>query len=239
MTARPMPTAAYPSQPALLEREAEIAAIHGLVAAARGGAGRLLVIEGRSGMGKTRLVGEVRGAARAGGLEVLAARAGELEQEFAFGVVRQLFEPLLARASAAERAELTAGAAGLALHLFQEPQAAGPAAADPSFAMLHGLYWLAANLALRRPVVLAVDDLHWADVPSLRWLAYIGRRLEGLPLLIAVAARPPEHGPQAALLTEVLTDPAAVLLRPRPLGTAHEISSPDWAHPRHRRLTSR
>jgi len=109
-----MPTADHPPQPALLEREAEIAAIHGLVAAARGGAGRLLVIEGRSGLGKTRLVGEVRGAARAGGFEVLAARAGELEQEFAFGMVRQLFEPLLARASAAERAELTAGAAGLA-----------------------------------------------------------------------------------------------------------------------------
>jgi len=220
MTARPMPTADHPPQPALLEREAEIAAIHGLVTAARDGAGRLLVIEGRSGIGKTRLVAEVRGAAQAAGLEVLAARAGELEQEFGFGVVRQLFEPLLARASAAERAELTAGAAGLALHLFQEPQAVGPAAADPSFAMLHGLYWLTANLALRRPVVLAVDDLHWADVPSLRWLAYLGRRLEGLPLLAAVAARPPQHSPQAALLTEVLTDPAAVLLRPRPLGTA-------------------
>jgi DNA-binding CsgD family transcriptional regulator len=204
----------------LLEREAEIAAIHGLVSAARGGAGRLLVIEGRSGMGKTRVVGAARAAARAAGLEVLAARAGELEQEFAFGVVRQLFEPLLARASAAERAELTAGAAGLALHLFHEPEAAGPAAADPSYAMLHGLYWLAANLALRRPVLLAVDDLHWVDLPSLRWLAYLGRRVEGLPLLVAVATRPPEHSPQAALLTEVLTDPAAVLLRPRPLGTA-------------------
>src|SRR5439155_24386699 len=215
-----MPTADHPPQPALLEREAEIAAIHGLAAAARGGTGRLLVLEGRSGIGKTRLVAEVRGAAEAAGLEVLAARAGELEQEFAFGVVRQLFEPLLARTSAAERAELTAGAAGLALHLFQEPQVGDPAAADPSFAMLHGLYWLAANLALRRPVVLAVDDLHWADVASLRWLAYLGRRLEGLPLLVAVATRPPEHSPQAALLTEVLTDPAAELLRPRPLGTA-------------------
>jgi DNA-binding CsgD family transcriptional regulator len=215
-----MPIADRPPQPPLLEREAEIAAIQGLVAAARGGAGRLLVIEGGSGIGKTRLLGEAGRAARAAGLEVLAARAGELEQEFAFGVIRQLFEPLLVRASAAERAELTAGAAGLALPLFQEPQAVGPAAADPSFAMLHGLYWLAANLALRRPVLVAVDDLHWADGPSLRWLAYLGRRLEGLPLLAAVAARPPEQSPQAALLTEVLTDPAAELVRPGPLGTA-------------------
>ena len=211
--------AALPPQPALLEREAEIATIQELVAAARGGAGRLLVVEGRAGMGKTRLVGVTRADAQAAGLEVLAARAGELEQEFAFGVVRQLFEPLLARATPEECAELTAGAAGLALPLLQGPDAAAQDAADTSFAMLHGLYWLAANLAMRRPALLAVDDLHWADVASLRWIAYLARRLEGLPLLVVVAARPPEQGRQTALVTEVLADPAAAVLRPGALGT--------------------
>jgi tetratricopeptide (TPR) repeat protein len=171
-------------------------------------------------MGKTRLLGVTNAAAQAAGLEVMTARAGELEQQFAFGVVRQLFEPLLARVSAEERAELTAGAAGLALPLFQQPTATGEEAADPSFAMLHGLYWLAANQALRRPALLAVDDLRWADVASLRWIAYLARRLEGLPLLVAVAARPSEQSPQAALLTEVLADPAAVVVRPGALGTA-------------------
>jgi DNA-binding CsgD family transcriptional regulator len=212
--------AAVPPQPALLEREAEISTIQELVTAARGGAGRLLVIEGRAGMGKTRLVGVARTDAQAAGLEVLAARAGELEQEFAYGVVRQLFEPLLARASAEERAELTAAAAGLALPLLQQPDAAGQDATDTSFAMLHGLYWVAANLAMRRPALLAIDDLHWGDVASLRWVAYLARRLEGLPLLVAVAARPPEQSPQAELLTEVLADPAAVVVRPGALGTA-------------------
>jgi predicted ATPase len=188
--------AALPPEPALLEREAEIATIQELLAGARGGTGRLLVVEGGAGMGKTRLVGVALAAAQAAGLEVLAARAGELEQEFAFGVVRQLFEPLLARASVEQRAELTGGAAELALPLFQKPYvAAGQDAADTSFATLHGLYWLAANLALRRPVLLAVDDLHWADVASLRWIAYLARRLEGLPLLLVVAARPPEQSP--------------------------------------------
>jgi DNA-binding CsgD family transcriptional regulator len=202
----------------LLEREAEIATIQELVAAVGGGAGRLLVIEGSAGMGKTRLVGVARAAAQAAGLEVLAARAGELEQEFAFGIVRQLFEPLLARASAEERADLTAGAAGLALPLFQQPTASVEAA-DSSFAMMHGLYWLVANLAMRRPALLAIDDLHWADVASLRWIAYLVRRLEGLPLLVVVAARPPEQSPEAALVTEVLADPAAAVVRPGALGT--------------------
>jgi DNA-binding CsgD family transcriptional regulator len=203
----------------LLERAAEIGTIQELVVAAAGGAGRLLVIEAPAGMGKTRLVGVARAVAQSAGVEVLAARAGELEQEFAFGVVRQLFEPLLARGPAEEGADLTAGAAGLALPLFQ-PTAEGQEAADASFAMLHGLYWLAVNLALRRPTLLAVDDLHWADEASLRWIAYLARRLEGLPLLAVVAARPPEQGPRAALLTEVLADPAAAVVRPGALGNA-------------------
>ena len=68
-------------------------------AAAAGGAGRLVTIEGGAGIGKTRLVAEARAAAARAGLTVLTARGGELEQEFAFGVVRQLFEPLLSSAT--------------------------------------------------------------------------------------------------------------------------------------------
>jgi hypothetical protein len=50
--------------------------------------------------------------------------------------------------------------------------------------MLHGLYWLAANVAFDRPTLLAIDDLYWADTPSLQWLVYLTRRLEGVPLLV-------------------------------------------------------
>src|SRR5215469_4624837 len=108
------------TRPALLEREPEVSAIRELVRSARGGTGRLLVAEGSVGMGKTRLLGEARAAAEASGLEVVAARGGELEQRFAFGIVRQLFEPLLARASGADRADLMTGAAALAWPLFDE-----------------------------------------------------------------------------------------------------------------------
>ena len=45
-----------------------------------------------------------------------------------------------------------------------------------------GLYWLTVNLAAEGPLLLAVDDLHWCDRPSLRFLAYLVRRLEGLPV---------------------------------------------------------
>lgn len=213
---------ASPERPAsspLLEREAELAAITALVDAARGGAGRLIAFEGRAGMGKSRLVAATREAATATGLAVLTARGGELEQEFAYGVVRQLFEPVLAASTSEERAELLSGAAGLAAPLFDESQLAAAlvGASDVSFPTLHGLYWLVANIASRRPALLAIDDVHWCDAPTLRWLAYLSHRLEGLPLLVAMGLRPPQPSEEAALLVELVSDPAAVVVRPRGL----------------------
>ena len=91
----------------LLERERELMTIEALVR------GQLtegfVVLEGRAGIGKTRLVQAARDAAADAGLQVLFARGAELEQDFGYGVVRQLFEPVLATATEAERADLLAG----------------------------------------------------------------------------------------------------------------------------------
>src|SRR5437773_2798379 len=108
----------------LLEREAEVAALTAILDAVRGGDGHLVAIEGRAGMGKTRLLAESRSAATAAELRVLTARGSELEEEFGYGIVRQLFEPLLATAAQELRAELLAGAADLAAPLFDERQLA-------------------------------------------------------------------------------------------------------------------
>src|SRR5439155_11306626 len=179
-------------QASLLERDADVAVLRALLEAARDGNGKIAAIEGRAGIGKKRLLAEARAIAAGMGVRVLAARGGELEREFAFGLVRQLFEPLLVTVPAEERAELCAGAAGLAAPLFGESGLAEvPASGDVPFAMLHGLYWLAANAALAQPTLLLVDDLHWGDAPSLRWLTYVARRLEGLRLMIAVGTWPP------------------------------------------------
>jgi len=113
-------------------------------------------------------------------------------------------------------ADLIAGAAALARPLVEESQFApgpeGPAGA--SFAMLHGLYWLLANLAFRQPMLVAVDDLHWADEASLRWIAYLAPRIDGLPLLLALATRPPEQSPEPGVLAQILSDPTDVRHRP-------------------------
>jgi DNA-binding CsgD family transcriptional regulator len=205
----------------LLEREAEVAALERMLDAARAGDGQLVTVEGSAGIGKTRLLIEARARARAAKIDVLFARAGELEGDFAFGVVRQLFEPALANSAPDVRAELLAGAAELAAPLFASaPTSASGDAGESSFARLHGLYWLAANFALRNPTLFVVDDLHWADEPSLRWLGYLARRLEGLPLVLLVATRPPEQANAPPLVSELLADPLAVVIRPSNLGHA-------------------
>ena len=207
----------------LLEREVQVAALRALADAARSGGGRFVVIEGTAGIGKTRLLAEGRAIAGSAGMRVLAARGGELEGEFAYGIVRQLFEPLLAAVSPDLRAELLSGPAALIASLLGASQPAGSqdAAAEGSFAIVHGLYWLAANVALHQPTLLAIDDLHWADTPSLRWLLYLTRRLEGVPLLVVAGTRPPEgEGHDPMLVAELIADPEVAAIRPEPLGRA-------------------
>jgi AAA ATPase domain len=142
----------------LLDRERELRALDDLVEAAAGGEARVVLVDGAAGIGKTRLVAEARRRAEAAGMRALPA-GSELEREFAFGVVRQLFEPLLSDPD--ERTRALAGAAETAEPVFSAP--AGADAADSSFAALHGLCWLAVNPTAEAPLALVVDDLHWCD----------------------------------------------------------------------------
>jgi DNA-binding CsgD family transcriptional regulator len=181
-----------------------------------------VVVEGPAGIGKTALLTAARIAAADGGMRVLRARGTELERDFAFGVVRQLFEPSLAEASEVERADLLQAAAGVAagiLELPGAPAADGPhsSAVDPSFAILHGLYWLCANLAAAGPLCVVVDDAHWVDAPSLRYLSFLLTRLEELDVALVMATRPCEAGTDAELLASVAADPSADVIRLPPL----------------------
>ena len=155
----------------LLERDAELAALREAIATARAGNGALVYVEAPAGLGKTELLTTICAEAARDG-DVLRAHGGQVERDVALGVARQLFAPVAAL-SAGERAKLLSGAAALAagpLGLAEAARADAPAAADPSFADFHGLYWLTANLAARGPLVIAVDDAHWLDPLSLRWL---------------------------------------------------------------------
>jgi DNA-binding CsgD family transcriptional regulator len=211
---------------ALLERDAVLAGIEQRLREAVAGAGSLLLLEGPAGIGKTRVVLAAGWHGRELGLTTLSARCSELEQDFAYGLVRQLFEASLVAASPPERAGLLAGAAGHAAPLFgvaAPHEDAADALLDPSFAILHGLYWLCANLGRRCPLLLCIDDVHWADQASLRFLHYLGRRVGELPVAVVAAARPAEPTGGSPLLAALAADPSAEVLVLAPL-SVHAVA---------------
>jgi DNA-binding NarL/FixJ family response regulator len=216
-------------QQVILERDAELAALAAAVAAVETGHGSLVLVEGPAGIGKTTLL---RAACRGPGARVLTARGLALEQGFGYGIVRQLLDPVRGEAG------LMDGAAALAARVFDWAEA-GPVEDDVAYATMHGLYWMVANLG--GPLVLAVDDAHWADAPSLRWLAHLAARVEHLPvaLLLAVRDGPDEPeliGELRAAGTRIRLGPlgpdaTAALVRRR-LGAraGHPVGDGDGAH---------
>jgi DNA-binding CsgD family transcriptional regulator/tetratricopeptide (TPR) repeat protein len=189
----------------LLERDGELAEVAALVERARTGDGGVLLIEGPMGIGKTAILGAAAGLA-AGAL-VLRGRGGEVERDLSFGLVRELFEPVLRAADPGARARWLSGAAGAAASVLAEAPGATQDAASVAF----GLYWLLAAIADEQPVVLIADDLHECDPASLRWLAYLARRIDGLPVALLAATRPVERDPLRAI-------EGVRVIRPGPLG---------------------
>ena len=204
--------------PALLERAAELATVADALRAAEAGSGAGALVAGEAGIGKTALLRAAIASAAPPQTIVLRARGGELERDLTFGIVRQLFEARLARASAGEREALLAGAARPAAALLGAGPAADGLPDEPS--LVHALYWLCANLAEQAPVCLLVDDLHWSDHASLRWLVYVARRLEELPVALLAGLRTGEPGAPAALLEALAAQPAMRRVAPPALSLA-------------------
>jgi hypothetical protein len=201
----------------LLECEDDLARLERALARARDGHGTLVMVEGPAGVGKTALLADARATAESAEMQVLGSRGAEQEREFAFGVARQLGEPVLRRAEDTE--DLFRGPAGVAANLLGlqgAPALDGATFAnqDSSFAILHGLYWLCADLAERRPLCAIVDDAHWADAPSLRFLGFLVPRLEELPVAVVVAARVREAHEQAGVLESLAADATTEIVTP-------------------------
>ena len=152
-------------------------------------------------------------------MTVLRARGGVMESEFALGVVIQLLAPSIEPLTGRERERAFAGAAGLARPLFEEvPDRA--AADDRLFARFHGLHWLCARLAEERPLALLVDDAHWADEQSLRFLAYLEARIEEIPACVILTVRTGETAAAPEALSGLIEREPRTVVRPPPLSPA-------------------
>ncbi|MEW1648073.1 AAA family ATPase [Streptomyces sp. NPDC091219] len=191
------------SRRTLFERESELAAVDEALGELTGlrtdggepedrPRGALLAFAGRAGIGKTTVLTEVRRRAAARGCTVLSARGGDQEQRVAFHVARQLLQPQFAGSADADlRAALGSwyDIVGPALGLCAPTQGSPP----DQQGLRDGLDWVLTHLAVKRaPMVLVLDDAHWADPESLGWLAAFAPRAEQLPLLVVVAYRPDE-----------------------------------------------
>ncbi len=201
----------------LVERDGELAQLRNATTGTPAGHGGVVIIEGPAGIGKTRLLEAARALAEEKRLGVAWARGSELEREYGFGLLRQLLEPFAMSSDGLLREELFKGAAALAAALFQpgaDPEARAP---EPDFSTLHGLYWLLAELADEQPLAVCIDDVQWADPPSLRFLSFASRRIESVAITIFATLRTGEVGSDPELVSQLTTESGVLTMRPRPL----------------------
>src|SRR6266568_5027156 len=153
----------------MVERDAVMAALHGLMGEALEGRGGALFVAGEAGIGKTTVLEHAVAAAR-GRFKVGIGRADVAEAALPFGLISQALEALLG---------------SLAVPADSAERSAAPAPADYFYAVLGRLRRAAAE-----PLFLALDDAHWADPDSLTLLRLICRRVAALPVAVLVTARP-------------------------------------------------
>ncbi|WP_153812490.1 AAA family ATPase [Streptomyces sp. SUK 48] len=214
---RPAAAASAP----LWERDAEIDTVARAIEELRAdesSTGGLLVFRGEAGLGKTALLTEARRMAERRGCAVWYTRGAETLRSVPFNVVRQLLQPALlsllpeeAREYLGDWYDIAGPALGIA-----EPQ---EESADPQY-VCDGLVAAVRRLARREwPLVLLIDDAHWADQETLRWLAAFAERLDDLPVLVVVARRPGDVSGESARLLEAGAEAAG-----RPVNNLRELT---------------
>jgi len=166
--------------PALLDREAERAALDGLLGDVRAGRGRALVVWGEAGAGKSALLEHLAGAAA--DMRVARAVGAESEMELAFASLHLLCAPLLNRLEQLPSPQRDALGVAFGLR-------AG--AAPDRFLVGLAVLTLLAEVAEDRPLLCVVDDAQWLDRASAQVLAFAARRLLAEPVGLVFAARDP------------------------------------------------
>src|SRR5262245_30495843 len=220
-TARRGPPPPQPDEPPLIGREAERTRLASVLDEALAGRGQLLALVGEAGIGKSRLVGQLGVEAAKRGALVLVGHAYATEQALAYGpwidaLRRGALDRPDVRASLAApwRAELARRFPELA-----EDAAPRPSMPADPMRLVEAVAHLLGQLANAEPLVLVLEDAHWADEMSVRLTSVLSRRITRLPILIVVTARE-EDVAEAPVLRDLLRQPSIVRLPLTPLSQA-------------------
>lgn len=189
----------------LVERDREIELLRKRFERSLLGDGGLLVVEGRRGVGKSRLLREAAQSARNMGLRVFSSRSGELEQSHALGGLIDLFAPLAVDAEH-EKLDLFRGRAALIAELLDDSKTGDDKTGSRGQDLPQSFYWFVVNLASHQPVALLIDDVQWSDPLSLRLLIYLAQRIHDLPVALIVAVHTGEVGAQSDLVTRLVAE---------------------------------
>ncbi|MER7771884.1 AAA family ATPase [Kitasatospora sp. NPDC096140] len=184
-----MPTGVLP------HREQELAELARAVAGAGAGRPAVVLVRGSRGIGKSALLRAAL-ARIPGEAVVLRARCHDNERDFPYGVVRQLFDPIMRMSNSAPQGVEFPGGEFLATALPESSESPG----NGRERVLNSLFHAARSLTSRTPVVMAVDDLHLADEESRQWFSYLARRLDGLPVALLATTADEAADPLAAEL---------------------------------------
>src|SRR5580698_9145166 len=205
-----------PAADELVGRDDHLAALEGVLAGARGGRGRVVLLAGEPGIGKTRLAEEAARRAAAAGMQVAWGRCPEGDGAPALWPWAQVVRQLAAEFGPGQLAAMLGPSAAWLGPLMPElAEPAPPAGPRPvadlgaaRFQLNQAVAGLLRRLAEARPLLVVVDDLHWADVPSLSLLAFLAGELHDAGLVVVGTYRDVE-----ALAGRPLADTLGALAR--------------------------
>jgi DNA-binding CsgD family transcriptional regulator len=204
----------------LVGRLEEQQALEHRAAQARAGRAQLVVVRGPAGIGKSSLVTEACRHWETDDATMLHATCREETQGSGYRAVRDLLAPLGLTAEGASESPLLRRHAQWAM-----PALVGQPPEHGGYTILHGLYWLTVNLLSQGPLAVVIDDAHWCDEPSLRWVEFLLRRTDDLPLFVVLVQRTDSKQPASQVLSEIVTQQLCTVVDVGPLTTAalHEV----------------